>query len=54
MKLNKIADCNSVFNCQSRGVCILPNVCQCNSNWTGSACEIRNEIYLIFVLEIIR
>ena len=33
-----IADCEG--GCLNGGTCILPNICNCTSGWTGNNCEI--------------
>jgi len=32
--------CNELSNCSGQGSCVRPNVCSCNSGWTGPSCSI--------------
>ena len=31
--------CNEVANCSGHGLCVRPNICDCQSGWTGPACN---------------
>ena len=31
--------CNEVANCSGHGFCVLPNMCECQSGWTGQECN---------------
>ena len=31
--------CNEVANCSGHVVCVLPNMCECQSGWTGQGCN---------------